>query len=149
MIRKVETSDLAAILELEGVSFPTPWTLEMYLAEMTREGALFLAAREMEATVAYLCAFTVLDEGHLMKIAVAPEHRRRGLGRRLMDAMFREFRARGVAEVWLEVRDRNFAGRAFYRALEFEEIGRRRKYYSDTGEDALVMMKKLEINKFP
>jgi len=141
IIRNARPQDLAVIGRIERISFPTPWTDPMYRAELSRETTLFLALEVGGELAAYVCAWTVREEGHILKIAVAPGRRRQGLGRELMAALTGEFRSRGVSVVWLEARETNREAREFYGALEFHEVGVRRGYYSDTGEDAVLMMK--------
>lgn len=85
----------------------------------------------------------VEDEADLAEIAVAPRARRQGLGRRLVDHLVAEARARGVVQVFLEVREGNEAARALYEAVGFAVCGRRRRYYAD-GEDAVLYRLGLE-----
>ncbi|MEZ4437105.1 MAG: ribosomal protein S18-alanine N-acetyltransferase [bacterium] len=93
--------------------------------------------------IAWLEYRVVEDEADLAEIAVAPRARRQGLGRRLVDHLVAEARARGVARIYLEVRAGNAAARALYAATGFSPCGRRRRYYSD-GEDAVLYRLDLE-----
>ena len=143
LIRGAGPGDLPEMMRIERASFPTPWTVSMYFKEMVREQAVFLAAMAGPRLAGYACGWSVEDEGHLLKIAVDEEFRRQAIGRTLMAAMEAEFQARAVREIWLEARERNLAGKSFYLALGYSEMGRRKKYYSDTDEDALLMMKRI------
>ena len=86
-IRKAGREDLAGVLCIERESFPTPWSEAMYVAEFARGSSVFLAAEEEGSVIGYALAWTVLDEGHILKLAVAPSKRRQGLGRELMAAL--------------------------------------------------------------
>lgn len=143
-IRKAAWPDMPGVLAIERECFPTPWIEAMYGVELSREAAVFLAADDDDGLAGYLCAWAVEEEGHILKIAVRPEKARRGIGRALMDALAAEFMRRGVREMWLEVRAGNTAARSFYADLGFSEQGGRRRYYSDTGEDAVIMLKRLD-----
>jgi ribosomal-protein-alanine N-acetyltransferase len=142
-VRRARREDLAGVLRIERESFFAPWLPDMFSSELTEETGVFLAL-EVEGNLAgYACGRAVLDEGHVLKLAVEPARRRQGLGRELMDALLTEFRRRGVEVAWLEVRRSNDAGRWFYRAFGFADAGVRRRYYSDNGEDAVVMVKSI------
>ena len=140
-VRRARREDLAEILRIEGESFFAPWLPDMFASELWEETGVFLVLELAGGIAGYACGRAVLDEGHVLKMAVDPERRRQGLGRELMDALFLEFRRRGVEAAWLEVRRGNGPGRLFYRAFGFAEAGVRRRYYSDNGEDAVVMVK--------
>jgi ribosomal-protein-alanine N-acetyltransferase len=140
-IRRAREADLPEILRLEREGFPAPWTDEMYRTEFDRDTAVFLVAERAEKIAGHACAWAVRDEGHILKIAVDGGTRRKGLGRALMDALAGELMKRGVKMMWLEVRESNRTARLFYQRLGFDEIGVRKRYYSDTGEDAVLMMK--------
>jgi len=142
MIRRAEPADLPGIMEIERVSFPTPFSEASYEAEMGREISVFLVVEEAGRIAGYIFAWAVVFEGDVLKIAVAPERRRQGLGKLLMEALEQEFVRRGVKEMWLEVRENNQAARSFYLGLGFCEVVVRHGYYTDTGEDAVVMMRR-------
>jgi ribosomal-protein-alanine N-acetyltransferase len=143
-IRRATPADLAAIAAIEAESFPSPWGEDGYLPELTRPASVFLTAESAGAVAGYGCAFAVIDEAHLLKLAVRPALRRQGIGRALLAALVAALRELGARELWLEVRAGNEAARGFYRRLGFGEVGVRRHYYSDTGEDAVVLVRELE-----
>lgn len=140
-IRRAGAEDLNSILKIERQSFPTPWDGGMYMVEFMRKDSEFLVAEKDGKAVGYVCAWKIADEGHVLKIAVGMAERNRGIGKALMDTVNEILKQRGAHEMLLEVRDGNEAGLKFYRALGFEKIGIRKKYYSDTGEDAILMIK--------
>ncbi|MCJ7653436.1 MAG: ribosomal protein S18-alanine N-acetyltransferase [Actinobacteria bacterium] len=140
VIRGMSPSDLEDVLALERLVFPTPWTREIFEYEIRhKERALFLVAEVKGRIEGYMGAHMLGDEVHLTNMAVAPGFRRRGLG----TAMFLECLNRGIESgarwVTLEVRDGNDGAREFYRNFGFRDMGLRKGYYSDTGEDAVIM----------
>src|SRR5205085_10430405 len=84
-------------------------------------------------------AWSVMDEAHITTIGVHPDHRRHGIGERLFATLLEEAAERGVRRASLEVRESNRAAQSLYAKYGFVPIARRRRYYSDTGEDAIVM----------
>ncbi|HYM69548.1 MAG TPA: ribosomal protein S18-alanine N-acetyltransferase [bacterium] len=132
--------DVARVIEIEQASFPTPWPRDAYTHEL-RENRLacYLVARVMHQIVGYTGMWIILDEAHVTTIAVAPEHRRRRIGERLLVALLDEAMRRGARWVTLEVRKTNAGAQTLYRKYGFKEIGVRRGYYSDNREDAIVM----------
>jgi [ribosomal protein S18]-alanine N-acetyltransferase len=132
--------DVARVIEIEQASFPTPWPRDAYAHEL-RENRLacYLVARMMHQVVGYTGMWIILDEAHVTTIAVAPEHRRRRIGERLLVALLDEAMRRGARWVTLEVRKTNAGAQTLYRKYGFKEIGVRRGYYSDNREDAIVM----------
>ena len=144
-LRRAQAADVPAIMELERSVFVTDaWSERSMLSEVTGEHGYYLVAFEPETPdridgYAGLLAPRGGGEGDIQTIDVAPHARRRGLGRALMLALIGEARNRGAREVFLEVRADNPGAQTLYRALGFEEIGLRPKYYQPDGVDALVM----------
>ncbi len=144
-LRRAQAADVPAIMELERSVFVTDaWSERSMLSEVAGEHGYYLVAFEPETPeridgYAGLLAPRGGGEGDIQTIAVAPHARRRGLGRALMLALIGEARNRGAREVFLEVRADNPGAQTLYRALGFEEIGVRPKYYQPDGVDALVM----------
>jgi ribosomal-protein-alanine N-acetyltransferase len=130
---------LADILKIERVSFPSPWGREAFEHEMRNPLSRFWGILTDDGLVAYSCFWVAAGEIHLMNIAVDPEARKRGLGRCLMGKLLQTGVEEGVRKIWLEVRPSNEAARALYSRIGFLEVGRRRRYYTDTGEDAIIM----------
>jgi len=139
--RKLKLRDLNAIEEIERASYPTPWSRSMFASELAKPSSLCLGAFEpgTEKLIGYLIISRYVDAWHVMNIAVAPTHRRRGIARGLMERLF-ELTARDARRGYtLEVRVSNDGAIQLYEALGFRARGIRRGYYTDNREDALIM----------
>jgi len=148
-IREMLIEDIPVLLEIERHSFPTPWTEELFKSQLRLKGiGLNRVILEEEEVVGYAAAWVASDELHLLSIAVEPAKRRMGIGSRLLEAVMQEGRERGAKKIILEVRQRNRRAQSFYYYHGFKIIGRRARYYSDTGEDALIMERSLEQRGF-
>ncbi len=140
VVRDLELRDLPRVLEIERESFVTPWTEPMFRSQMRfRDRSVTIVLVEEDVIEGYAAAWLAADEIHLLSIAVSGKRRREGFGSALLEAVLARGEAAGGTRVLLEVRDGNDAARSFYRAHGFRPIGRRRGYYTDTGEDAIVM----------
>ena len=135
--------DLAEILEIERSSFPSPWSPGLFRNEMANPLSRILVGKPVGISGApmagYVIFWRVADEIHLHNIAVRPEFRRCGIASRLLDRVIRQGRAEGARLMTLEVRRSNIAAQKLYERFGFSVRGVRRGYYTDTGEDALVM----------
>jgi ribosomal-protein-alanine N-acetyltransferase len=138
--------DLAGVMEVDRSSFATPWSREMYDAELQNSGISFIVVlRIPECRVAGYCSYRlVVDEVHINNVAVRTECRSKGFGRCLVEYALREGRNRGATRVLLEVRSGNVAARQLYESLGFTTIGLRRAYYREPVEDALVLARDLQ-----
>lgn len=136
-------SDIQDVLEIERSSFPAPWSKQMFLDEMSNSNARLIVFKLHGSLVAYMCFWQVLDEAHLMNIAVHPAHRGKGYGKILMDHLDKICRDGGVKRIILEVARRNIVARNLYKKCGFSSIGFRRKYYAAVQDDAIVMQKLL------
>lgn len=141
--------DLDGVLAVERVSFPSAWTREMFLQEIGSRTGRALVFKSREELVGYLCFWEVLDEAHLLNIAVHPEHRGRGYGKRMMDHLEALCLQDGLRRVILEVRRGNEVARNLYRRCGFRSIGFRKRYYTDDNDDALVLEKWLHSADAP
>lgn len=131
--------DLDQVLAIERASFPSPWLRQHFLDELNSPHASPLSAFDTDGRlVGFICPMLLLDEGHIMDIAVDPACRGRGIGRMLVQRVLDDCRAGGAAFVSLEVRVSNVDAIALYSKMGFAETGRRKRYYKD-GEDALMM----------
>ena len=133
-------SHLDRVLEIEAQSYPKPWTPSLFRSEIAlRTSRAYYVALVHGDVVGYGGLMMVGDEGHVPNVAVDPERRRQGIATRLLVQLVREAIRRGAQRFTLEVRTSNEAAQAMYRSFGLAPVGMRRRYYSDTGEDALVM----------
>ena len=138
--------DLDEVLEIERVSFKTPWSRGAFRYELTQNRvARSLVVRCGRQLAGYLCLWEIGHEIHITNLAVHPSFRRRGVARVLLGHVVAGARRDGVELVFLEVRPTNLEAVALYESFGFRVIGRRRGYYFDTGEDALVMEARLGV----
>jgi ribosomal-protein-alanine N-acetyltransferase len=136
-VRRLAYSDLPAVISIERRSFPTPWSLAMFVLELSKPSGICLAASSGERLLGYVICSRYDQVWHLMNIAVAPEHRGSGVAGRLLRRLFEE--ARGVLPFTLEVRVSNRDAIEMYERFGFRSAGVRPRYYRDNGEDALIM----------
>ena len=132
-------------MEIERQVFPEPWTPGLFLHELKvpfSRVTLLRASNGRRMTLGYVCRWIVGQEGHILNLAVHPNHRGRGLGRMLVESVIADAMAAGAGSVTLEVRRGNESAIALYRKLGFVEKGVRRNYYAK-GEDAIVMTRVL------
>jgi ribosomal-protein-alanine N-acetyltransferase len=140
-----EEDDVPAIVEIERAAFTDPWSLRSFREALAHSAVYFAVARRDEAQIAgYVVAWFAADEGEIANLAVSPDAWGRGIGRALLDAALEEGRRRDVSAVYLEVRDSNDRARRLYRSRGFEEVGRRRGYYAQPVEDAIVLRRTLK-----
>jgi ribosomal-protein-alanine N-acetyltransferase len=136
-VDRLAYSDLPAVLAIERRAFTTPWSLAMFVLELSKPSGICLAARDGGRIVGYLVCSRYADVWHLMNVAVAPERQRSGIATALLQRMFLDLGA--DARVTLEVRPSNRGAIEMYERLGFRAAGHRRGYYHDNGEDALIM----------
>jgi [ribosomal protein S18]-alanine N-acetyltransferase len=150
VVRCAEESDLEQVAAIEREAFSDPWTRDALASALHLAHIRFLVAEEAEGSpggggadgvtlAGYVVALVMGEEGEIADLAVAPAARRRGVGSLLLGRMKQELASCGVRSLYLEVRDSNLAALALYRAHRFEAVGRRRGYYRNPSEDALVL----------
>ncbi len=139
-VREGGPEDLAAVIRIEHRSFGDPWSPESLLGELMGDRLrLPLVAERGGEVVGFLMAWRVADQLHVLNLASDPRCLRQGVATALLREAARQGLADGLVEATLEVRRSNVAGRAFYRHHGFREVGVRKRYYADNGEDALVL----------
>ena len=144
-IRKMTDREVPQVAELEKLCFSQPWSEKSVAGELDNPLALWLVAMEGDRLAGYVGSQTVMDETDMMNLAVAPQFRRQGVGKALVNALVASLKELGSRCLTLEVRDSNGPARALYAKLGFAEVGRRRGYYRDPREDALILRKEWEI----
>ena len=137
-IRRLTYSDLPQVISIERQAFPTPWSLSMFVLELSKPSGICLAALVNGRLAGYLVCSRYDTVWHVMNVAVDPRHRRGGIASRLMDHLF-ETADRPHEQYTLEVRESNRAAIALYERFGFRGAGHRRGYYHDNREDALIM----------
>ena len=136
-IRSVSFSDLPQVISIERRSFTSPWSLGMFVIELSKPSSISLAAVQDGQIVGYLICARYDEAFHIMTIAVDPEHRRGGVASALLDGVIA--RAGEDANYTLEVRVSNAGAIALYERYGFRSVGTRPRYYADNGEDAIIM----------
>ncbi|HUN77297.1 MAG TPA: ribosomal protein S18-alanine N-acetyltransferase [Solirubrobacteraceae bacterium] len=137
-IRRLTYPDLPQVIGIERRAFPTPWSLAMFVLELSKSSGICLAAVEDRRLVGYLICSRYETVWHVMNVAVDPDHRREGVASALIRALYARVDDDG-ARYTLEVRRSNHGAIRLYEREGFRAAGLRRRYYQDNGEDALVM----------
>ncbi len=145
-LRVARESDLSSVARIEMASFADPWSEHDFRGVLGYPQGIFLvsADRSTGVVTGYAIALCVVDEAEILNLAVDPVARRSGLGGRLLDAALAEAEGRGAAAVFLEVRESNAAARKLYASRGFAELSRRRRYYRNPVEDALVLRRAMQ-----
>lgn len=141
----MERADLDGVMAIEEASFPTPWSRSLFEGEIARSfsDALVAVSAESGEILGYSVCWTVADEAHLLNIAVTPESRGIGVGRALLGECIRRGAKAGATLIHLEVRAGNREALRLYARHGFSFQGIRRGYYTDTGEDAILLSRDL------
>lgn len=136
-VRPLRFSDLSQVIAIERRAFPNPWSLSMFVLELSKPSAINLGAVKGEVIVGYVICARYDEAFHVMDIAADPDHRREGVASALLSGVID--RAGEDASYTLEVRVSNAGAIALYESFGFRSVGTRRRYYADNGEDALIM----------
>jgi ribosomal-protein-alanine N-acetyltransferase len=132
--------DLDAVQRIERASFTTPWPAYAYRQEIdTNRLAHYIVARAADEIVGFAGMWMMVDQAHVTTFAVDPKWRRKGIGAQMVRALLQMARPLGARQATLEVRLSNLAARRLYEKFGFRPVGIRPRYYSDDGEDALIM----------
>ena len=137
-IRRLTYADLPQVIAIERRAFPTPWSLAMFVLELSKPSGICLAAMSEDRLVGYLVCSRYDTVWHVMNVAVDDRLRRRGIARSLLTRLF-GLADRPNAQYTLEVRTSNDSAISLYEGFGFRAAGRRRAYYHDNREDALIM----------
>lgn len=133
------------VAALEKICFADPWSEKSVASELENPLSYWLVAMDGEKLVGYVGSQTVLGETDMMNVAVSPDYRRKGIAEGLILALIAALKARESHCLTLEVRDSNASARALYEKLGFSEIGRRKNYYRNPKEDALILRKEWSL----
>lgn len=145
VVRRMELADLDQVQAIDRISFSLPWPASAYRYELKENPLSLLWVAELRQgdgqrrIAGVVVVWLILDEAHIATIAVHPEYRGQGIGRRLLASAVRDAIYRGAGLATLEVRASNLAAQNLYRRFRFEVVGSRPHYYKDNHEDALIM----------
>ena len=145
IIVKMSEGHVSSVAALEKICFSDPWSENSVASELKNKLALWLVAEENGIVAGYIGSQTCGEESDVMNVAVHPDFRRRGIAEALVNALVEELKAVGSHCLTLEVRASNAPAIALYEKLGFAEIGRRKNYYRNPREDALILRKEWEI----
>ncbi len=137
--REMLPEDADEVAEVEKKCFPVPWSRESFWREASNENTLYLLMLNDDEIIGYAGTWISFEEAQITNVAVVPEYRGNGNGRALMEELIRRVKEKGVTAMTLEVRPSNAVALGLYESLGFKDCGRRPKYYSDNGEDAIIM----------
>lgn len=138
-IEKMERGDVPRVMEIEKQCFTTPWHESAYFTEIVNRSAHYVVARINDKIVGYSGMWIIMDEAHITTVGVDPEYRGHKIGEQILVAMLDEAQRRGACRATLEVRESNHVAQNLYRKYGFTAAAIRRGYYSDNGENAVVM----------
>ena len=136
---------VAQVAELEKLCFSDPWSLRSITSELSNPLSLWVVAVTGDTVVGYVGSQSVMGEADMMNLAVVPEHRRQGIGRRLVEELVSRLAANQVKSLTLEVRASNDPAIALYDEMGFQAVGRRPGYYRNPKEDALILRKEWDV----
>lgn len=145
-VREMRYRDTAVLEKLERACFDLPWSRHSFESELKNKCAHYIVLENDEGIVGYAGMWVVIDEAHITNVAVSPDHRKKGYGRRLMRTLMQRAVEVGAETMTLEVRESNHIAQALYEQLGFKWCGIRKKYYSNNGEDAIIMWNR-EVKK--
>ncbi|MGI5912566.1 MAG: ribosomal protein S18-alanine N-acetyltransferase [Syntrophomonadaceae bacterium] len=143
ILRKMTLQDINRIMEIENKSFTLPWSRESYLGELKNNLAIYLVCDYEGEIAGYGGIWVVYEEAHITSVAVDPGYRQLGIGTALMEELERTARDRNAHRILLEVRPSNQAALNLYHKLGYIPTGKRKNYYCDNNEDAIIMTKYL------
>lgn len=139
-IRRMTMDDVDGVYAVEIGTFVDAWSRDAFVSDMKNPVARYLVAEQDGKIIGYAGAWVILDESHITNIAVLKEHRGQGTGKRLTHELLQYLSNLGAAYATLEVRRSNEIAQNLYKSLGFVQLGVRKRYYADNGEDALIMV---------
>ena len=145
ILEKMNPAHVVQIAELETICFSDPWSENSIASELDNKLAFWLVATESDRVAGYIGSQTVMDETDMMNVAVHPDFRRQGIAEALVNALVENLQKMGSHSLTLEVRASNVPAISLYEKLGFSEIGRRKNYYRNPREDALILRKEWEL----
>lgn len=138
-VRAMKKADVKAVYEIEVLSFRTPWSYRSLMGELKNDVAHYTVMECDGEIIGYCGMWVLFEEAHITNIAIHPAFRGNGYGKQLLHASMRAAASFGAEMMTLEVREHNTVAQRMYDEMGFEQQGRRKRYYTDTGEDALLL----------
>lgn len=150
VIRKMTIDDIPAVVELDKISFSLPWPERSFRFELTDNPASRCWVAEVDGSIAgMIVVWLLVAEAHVATLATHPNFRRQGIAKRLLSHALQYLNSEGAQSSFLEVRASNIAAQEMYRKFGYKESGRRRHYYKDNDEDAILMhLDSLKVERF-
>ncbi len=146
IIREMIDLDVPAVANIERLSFASPWSEDALMKELGNTLACYYILESNEQLLGYIGTWIIFDEAQITNVAVHPEFQGNGFGRKILSYFFVQMKAKGMNVITLEVRPSNDHAIMLYKSFGFREIGRRKEYYLDNKEDALIF--EVKINEF-
>ncbi|MCA1742575.1 MAG: ribosomal protein S18-alanine N-acetyltransferase [Desulfovibrionales bacterium] len=140
----LEEVHLKELVALEEICFASPWSVDQYQKFLKQDSFRVFGVFSANKLAGYISFYYTLDEAEIVNLAVNPCNRRSGIGKALIAEAIKNCQINQVQNIFLEVRPSNIPALSIYTSLGFEEISRRKHYYPDNNEDALVMLLKLK-----
>jgi [ribosomal protein S18]-alanine N-acetyltransferase len=145
-IKPIPVDDIEPVIILDRLCFGGLWSIDSYRRELTNDNSHFLGVAidkslepETDGIIGFGCFWAILDEAHITLLGIHPQYQRQGLGKLLLTALLDKARSIDMARATLEVRASNQGAIQLYEQFGFQTVGRRKKYYQDTGEDGIIM----------
>ena len=140
----MDSSHIKGIYELSKICFSIPWSLDSISNEVENPLAKYVIAQDLstEEIIGYAGVWIVAGEGDITNIAVNPSYRKQGIASNILKKLFEVCKENNCSDITLEVRVSNIPAQNLYKKFNFKEEGIRKKYYSDNGEDAMIMWKR-------
>lgn len=142
---KMDETHVEQIAQLEQVCFSDPWSINSIRYELTNPLSTWFVAIDGQQVLGYIGSQAVMDEADIMNVAVVPEARRRGIAQGLIDTLIKALNEKGVECLFLEVRASNESAINLYDKNGFLQVGRRKNYYHNPKEDALILRKEWKL----
>lgn len=144
VIRDMKEGDIPEVAEIERSSFTMPWSEQLFFNELKNPRSVPRVAEREGRIAGYICASRILDEGHILNLAVRPSLRGLGIASALVGEMISYLKEEGCRFIFLEVRESNDAAKRLYEKFGFKVLGVRKNYYVSPVEDAVIMVFKTE-----
>lgn len=146
IVRKMKLSDIDSVVDIEENSFAIPWTKGAFATELKRNMLAKYYVVEVDGrVVGYGGMWLIMDEAHIINIAVHPKYRGKGIGKKLVEGLIEEVLKLNIYRITLEVRRSNITAQALYKKFGFIPCGIRPEYYQDDKEDAIIMWKVVRL----